>query len=177
MVNLQCPLQFLFSPAIRNGDEVLFINLFPSTIVADHFLPFMDTLKQEFLPFRHRIVLEINESVNEGRVWNHPLFIPRIRDLREEGFFIALDDVGEGTTTLRKIVEISPDFIKIDRFFSKDLSGCTKKQKVIRLLVEYCQDTSGLILEGIEREEDFLQALRLGVKVGQGFFLGKPERL
>ena len=178
MWSIDCAVSSFFSsPVIQEGDELLFVNLFPSTIVADTFPSFVDNLERRFLLFRHRIVLEINESIIEGQIWNDPLFIQRIGELRDAGFLIALDDVGDGTTTFRKIVEISPDFIKIDRFFSTGLSICKKKQKVIRLFVDYCRDDSSLILEGIERDEDLAHASLLGVTIGQGYFLGKPDRL
>ncbi|WP_230876255.1 EAL domain-containing protein [Paenibacillus validus] len=168
---------FFFSP-VAQEDGLLFINLFPSTIIADAFPLFVNDLRRRLLSFVHRIVLEINESITEEPIWSNPVFMQRIKDLRNNGFLIALDDVGEGTTTFRKIFEISPDFIKIDQFFSKELSLCKKKQKVVQLFVDYCGDAdSTLILEGIEREEDFVCAACLGVTIGQGYYLGKPNRL
>lgn len=169
---------FFFSPIAQEEEGLLFVNLFPSTIIADAFPLFVNDLRRRFFSFVHRIVLEINESITEESIWSNPVFMQRIKDLRDKGFLIALDDVGEGTTTFRKIVEISPDFIKIDRFFSKELSLCKKKQKVVRLLVDYCVDAdSNLILEGIEQEKDFVCASCLGVTIGQGYYLGKPHRL
>lgn len=105
-----------FSP-VAQEDGLLFINLFPSTIIADAFPLFVNDLRRRLLSFVHRIVLEINESITEEPIWSNPVFMQRIKDLRNNGFLIALDDVGEGTTTFRKIFEISPDFIKIDQFF------------------------------------------------------------
>jgi len=169
---------FFFSPVTQEEDELLFVNIFPSTIIADAFPLFVNDVRRRFRSFVHRIVLEINESITEEPIWNNPVFNQGIKNLRDKGFLIALDDVGEGTTTFRKIVEISPDFIKIDRYFSKELSLCKKKQKVIRLFVDYCgYAESILVLEGIEREEDFICASCLGVPIGQGYYLGKPDRL
>jgi EAL domain-containing protein (putative c-di-GMP-specific phosphodiesterase class I) len=157
---------------------LLFVNLFPSTVIAESFPSFIEVLRQKFDAVIPRVVIEINESITEERVWNDPLFMDRIAELRKQKFLLALDDVGEGSTSFRKIVETSPDFIKIDRFFSKDLYRCKKKQKIVRLFVDYCKDTeSDLILEGIEVEEDMVCAFHLGVPIGQGYFLGKPRLL
>ena len=167
---------FLSSAAEEEG--LLFVNLFPSTITADAFPKFVKDLRKRFACAIHRIVIEINETISEESVWYNPVFLQRIKELRKEGFHIALDDVGEGTATLRKIVEVSPDFIKIDCFFAKQLSQSKKKQQVVRLLVDYCRQTESiLILEGIERQEDFECAAQLGVTIGQGFYLGRPHRL
>ncbi|MFD2371275.1 EAL domain-containing protein [Brevibacillus sp. GCM10020057] len=166
-----------FSSPDRPASELLFVNIFPSTIVEAAFPTFMEQLAREFAERLSQIVLEINESVMEGEIWNEPLFLQRIQFLRELGFMIALDDVGDGTTTFRKILEVAPDYIKMDRFFSKNLSESRKKQKVVRLFVEFCQDDSLLILEGIEGEEDFACAASLGVAIGQGYLFGKPGGL
>ncbi|MEJ8544440.1 EAL domain-containing protein [Brevibacillus borstelensis] len=161
----------------QEKNELLFVNIYPSTIVEDQFPAFIDDIMSRFRPNLGKIVLEINESIVERKVWLNPLFTRRISTLRKLGFKIALDDVGEGVTTFRKMVEISPDFIKMDKFFSDGLAVSGKKQKMVQLLVEYCRDEAELILEGIEHEEDFHCAASLGVKTGQGYYLGKPERL
>lgn len=169
-------LSFFHSP-VREQNELLFVNIFPSTIVEDSFPAFIQKIARDFEPYLNQIVLEINESIMEGKIWNEPIFLERIANLRKVGFLIALDDVGEGTTTFRKILEIAPDYIKMDRFFSQNLSGSQEKQKVVRLFVEFCKDDSKLILEGVEEEEDFACAALLGVAIGQGYLFGKPGRL
>ncbi|WP_372632336.1 EAL domain-containing protein [Cohnella sp.] len=164
------------SPESRE-QGLLFINIFPSTLASPLFIDFLDTLVKQVEPCRKQIVFEINESVFEGVLWKSASFRAAIRLLREQRFLIALDDVGDGTTSFRNILDISPDFIKIDRFFSAELRACKRKQKVVALFAEYCQDESSLILEGIEEEEDKDVALALGVKIGQGYLFGEPTRL
>ncbi|QRG65517.1 EAL domain-containing protein [Brevibacillus choshinensis] len=175
--SLQYALLSFFQSPDRCTNELLFVNIFPSTIVEDSFPAFIQGIARDFKPYLNQIVLEINESIMEGKVWNEPVFLERIDELRKAGILIALDDVGEGTTTFRKILEIAPDYIKIDRFFSQNLSESLEKQKVVRLLVEYCKDGAQLILEGVEEEEDFACAASLGVAIGQGYLFGKPGSL
>ncbi|WP_276357523.1 EAL domain-containing protein [Cohnella caldifontis] len=168
---------FFADPNIRLGDEVLFVNIYPSTVTGNAFPEFMNGFMLKFKPYCRRIVFELNESVAEGRYWSDPVFYRRIRELRRQGFRIALDDVGEGTTTFRKIVELLPEFIKLDKFFACGLSDDPNKQKLIRFFAEYCKDESLLILEGIEMQEDLICSSSLGVPLGQGFLLGKPSQL
>lgn len=167
---------FFRSSTIRR-DELLFVNLFPSTITERSFPLFIQEITKSYHPFLGQIVLEINESIMEGEVWHDPVFKERIADLKEKGFLIALDDVGEGINTFRKIVDISPDYVKIDRFFSQELSTSREKQKTVKLFVDFCQKDSQLILEGVEEEEDFVCASLLGVVIGQGYLFGKPGNL
>jgi EAL domain-containing protein (putative c-di-GMP-specific phosphodiesterase class I) len=154
---------------------LLFINVFPSTLLNPAFLSFIT--EGLFGSWNSRIVLEINEANEEDKMWEIRLLGQKIRELRQHGFLIALDDVGSGAASLKKIVEYEPDIVKLDRYFGKQLSSMPKKQKLVSLFVQYCQDQTQLVLEGIEEPEDLSVALALGVPVGQGFLLGYPEPL
>ncbi|MBY0087468.1 EAL domain-containing protein [Brevibacillus sp. M2.1A] len=153
----------------------LFINVFPSTLVNPAFLSFVT--EGLFGSWNRRIVLEINETNEEDKMWELRLLGKKIRELRQHGFLIALDDVGSGAASLKKIVEYEPDIVKLDRYFGNQLSSMPNKQKLVSLFVQYCQDHIQLVLEGIEEPEDLAVALALGVPVGQGFLLGYPEPL
>ncbi|RIW27423.1 EAL domain-containing protein [Bacillus salacetis] len=67
--------------------------------------------------------------------------------------------------------------IKFDRYFSQDLSTDSKKQRLLKAIVDFAQGDTSFILEGIETEEDLIAAKDLGIKFGQGYFLGRPEKL
>ncbi|MGG4444772.1 EAL domain-containing protein [Brevibacillus fortis] len=154
---------------------LLFINVFPSTLINPAFLSFIS--EDLFGSWNNRIVLEINEANEEDKMWEIRLLGQKIRELRQQGFLIALDDVGSGAASLKKIVEYEPDIVKLDRYFGKQLSSLPNKQKLVSLFVQYCQDQTQLVLEGIEEPEDLSAALELGVPIGQGFLLGHPEPL
>ena len=73
----------------------------------------------------------------------------------DQGYEIALDDVGAGHSGLNRVVNTTPDY----------------------LLLDYCNATGAiLIAEGIETVQELECLHSLGVHYGQGFFLGKPER-
>lgn len=175
--SLHYALSTFFQSSIEHKNELLFVNIFPSTIIEDKFPRFMEEITRSFHPFLNQIVLEINESIMEGEIWNEPIFTQRIAELKKMGFLIALDDVGDGANIFNKIEDISPDYIKIDRFFSQELSSSVEKQKTVKLFVDFCKNAPQLILEGVEEEEDFACASLLGVAIGQGYLFGKPGRL
>ena len=66
--------------------------------------------------------------------------------------------------------------LKLDRYFGNQLSAHLAKQKLVSLFVDFYRGHIELVLEGIENPEDLLVAQELGVPVGQGFLLGRPER-
>ena len=168
---------FFQSSQHRDTSELLFLNLFPSTIAEQAFADICEAIRSKYHDVVGRIVFEINESMSEMGEWDRERFILNVNLLRKSGFRIAFDDVGEGATTLKRIVELAPDFIKIDQFFGMQLATNKKKQHIVKFFVDYCTDGTKLILEGLEDPEDVKLAIRLGVSMGQGYWLAQPGPL
>ena len=72
---------------------------------------------------------------------------------------------------------ISPEFIKLDHTKAQGLSNSTEKQQTIALFLEYTNEKTKLVLEGIETDADLKTAKRLGVHLLQGYFISKPKLL
>jgi EAL domain-containing protein (putative c-di-GMP-specific phosphodiesterase class I) len=102
---------------------------------------------------------------------------PVVNQLKQFGFKIAIDDVGKGASTLRSIIELEPNFVKMDRFFGIGLEQSVSKRRLIQRLIEFCGNDITFVLEGIEYHSDLEIAKDLGVHVGQGYFLGRPALL
>lgn len=154
---------------------LLFINICPSTIENIHFPKFIKHLSIQIPIMRHSIVFEILET---EQVENFSLFKERITYLKNLGYLIAIDDVGKGWSSLNMIIELKPDYIKLDRFFSVHLSCSPLKQEMIRSLLYYGNSSNvKVVLEGMEKEQDFAVAKSLGVKIFQGFLFEKPHPL
>lgn len=156
------------------NDYLLFINVFPSTLMDDSFLYSLDRLLSFSAIKPENIVLELNETENEHDL---PLLKNKIERFRQKGIKISLDDLGTGSSTLRALLELEPDIIKVDRYFCTNLANCEKKQSLIEFFVKFIHDGSILILEGFETEQDLRTAKSLGVTYGQGFYIGSPKRL
>ncbi len=89
-----------------------------------------------------------------------------------------MDDVGKGVASLQAIVELKPDYVKMDRYFAKHLAQSSRKQEMVRSIVTYCLNTdTKFVLEGIEIPEDLEMAKKIGVSIVQGFLLARPEPL
>lgn len=157
--------------------ERLFVNIFPSTLLNEKFESFITQLLIEHPQAKGKVVIELNESREEEQIWMIPKLKEKITFLKSQNFYIALDDVGKGVATLQKIIEFSPDYIKLDRYFARELYRSKEKQKMVTLLVEYTRSGMTLILEGIEQEIDLAKAKSLNVPIAQGFLLGRPQKL
>jgi EAL domain-containing protein (putative c-di-GMP-specific phosphodiesterase class I) len=162
---------------LLNRGLLLFINIYPSTLLHPQFEPFLNQLLKKYPQIEGKIVFELSESEHEESSWALSKLKEKLLMVKEKGFFIALDDVGKGVAGLQKMIEFCPDYIKLDRYFSIELSKSKEKQDMISLLLHYSKHKMEVILEGLEEESDFEQAKILNVPIAQGYLLGKPEKL
>jgi EAL domain-containing protein (putative c-di-GMP-specific phosphodiesterase class I)/CheY-like chemotaxis protein len=151
-----------------------FINTEPVTLFfhsrSDVFVQeFVDATAEEL---RGQTVIELTEnSVIDD--FDHMRDV--VRRLREHGFRIAIDDAGAGYAGLQTMVEIEPDFIKLDRSLTRRLEESVFKQKLVRTLRDFCHE-AGIVLvaEGIETRPQLETLRELGVSHGQGYLFGQP---
>jgi len=98
-----------------------------------------------------------------------------VRQLRAHGFRVAIDDAGAGYAGLQTMVEIEPDFIKLDMSLIRGLESSVVKQRLVRTLRDFCREAAiTLIAEGIETRKQLDTLRELGVSHGQGFLFGLP---
>lgn len=153
----------------------LFLNVFPSTILNTNFPTFLKGIMNDEQVQCQQLVFEINEL---EQVLDFDTFQKHINLIKEQGFQIALDDFGKGFTDFKTIIEIKPNYIKLDNYFSKELHTSKEKQTLIEMFVKYCSIFNGnIILEGLENAMDLAIAKSLGVNFAQGYILGKPQSL
>lgn len=121
------------------------------------------------------LVLEITEY---ERVTDMDYLASVVCEIRSAGVSLALDDFGDGRSSLRLWSQIKPEFVKIDKYFTKDISQHADKLKTIQALQQIAVIfNTSLVAEGIETEEDLRVLRDLGIEYGQGYFLGRPALL
>ncbi|WP_019635381.1 EAL domain-containing protein [Paenibacillus fonticola] len=96
---------------------------------------------------------------------------------RGHGISMALDDVGAGFSSVVEMSRLQPDYVKIDRSI---VSGCrhdAHKQRQIKEIIRRAIDFGGKVLvEGVERREDFEFCLDSGAVLAQGYLFGRPGK-
>lgn len=149
-------------------DGLLFINAHPRTIVgSDAFWAAVGAFSRE----PSRVVFEVVEH-SPARQDD---LLRALLELRALGFRIAVDDLGEGAAGLRRLVEFSPDFAKIDRFFIDGIDRDVKKRAVVGSLARMAETLeTRIIAEGVERAEERAVLRDLGISLAQGWLFGKP---
>lgn len=123
----------------------------------------------------HRVVLELTEHV---AVDTYDGLLGALDHLRGLGVRVAVDDAGSGYASLRHILRIGPDIIKLDIGLTRDIHADPARRALAASLVRFGQETGAVIVaEGIETAEELMTLRRLGVGYGQGYHLARPGAL
>ncbi|USK71435.1 EAL domain-containing protein [Peribacillus asahii] len=96
---------------------------------------------------------------------------------KQEGIKVALDDFGSGHSTLEVLVQLVPDYVKIDRAHIMNCDQDVTKQKGLIELVNISKELGiKSLAEGVERKEELEFCRAIGIELAQGYYLGKPEQ-
>jgi EAL domain-containing protein (putative c-di-GMP-specific phosphodiesterase class I)/GGDEF domain-containing protein len=102
----------------------------------------------------------------------------RVTELRQNGFRVAIDDMGTGYSALHVLAELQPDFIKLDKMLVRDLPDEPIKRNLVSAITGFARDSqSTVIAEGVETESEVDVLRDLGIELQQGFFFGYPKPL
>jgi len=127
------------------------------------------------LNLRNQVVLEVTER---SAIRDLPVFRESLAMLREHGFRIAIDDAGSGYASLQSIAELRPHFLNVANTLVTGLHQATIKRDVVEMLVNLSRRIDATcVAEGIETPEDLEECRRLGIPLGQGFYIGVPEEI
>ena len=93
---------------------------------------------------------------------------------RNHGVRFALDDVGDGHSTLELLTAANPEFIKIARSLTMTASHAGSRAAIQAVVSFASASGASVIAEGIENELAAHQSRELGVGLGQGWWLARP---
>jgi EAL domain-containing protein (putative c-di-GMP-specific phosphodiesterase class I)/DNA-binding response OmpR family regulator len=147
------------------ADHWLSLNVSPD-LLLEH-----DRLSDRVRGATRPIVLEVTEHV---AIEDYPQFRQSTARFGPDIRY-AVDDAGAGFASFRHIIELRPDFVKLDIALVRDIGQDPIRQALVAGIV-YFAEASGcqLIAEGIERSDELDRLRSLAVGLGQGYLLGRP---
>lgn len=160
--------------AQRHRNQLVFLNIQPQ-VLADSAYRSGKTLEllKKYNISPTQVVLELTEK---EAVLDYSRFEKIIDNYREQGFRVAVDDTGSGYNSLKTLMHVKPEFIKIDKSLIRNIQSNLDQQHLVELLLEFAaQSNTSVIAEGIESLSELRFLQRLGVSYGQGYALGKPN--
>ena len=101
-----------------------------------------------------------------------------LRGLQSRGVLVAIDDAGAGFASLRHILQLSPDIIKLDISLTRGIDIDTRRQTMVSAIQTFASGTNAtIVVEGVENENELDTLIGLGIEYGQGFHLCRPGPL
>jgi EAL domain-containing protein (putative c-di-GMP-specific phosphodiesterase class I) len=120
-----------------------------------------------------RIVLEVTEH---AAIEDYAEFASVLAPMRAQGMKLAVDDVGAGFASMRHILKLTPDIIKLDLSLTRNIDTDGGQAALAAALVTFGEKTGCKVLaEGIETAAELAALQQLGVQYGQGYLLGRPH--
>ena len=122
-----------------------------------------------------RLVLELTEH---AVVQDYASLQVALHPLRQRGVRVAIDDAGAGYASMRHILQVRPDIIKLDMSLTRGIDQDFQRRAMASALIAFARETGSVIVaEGVETEAELAQLKRLGAANAQGFLLGRPKPL
>ena len=159
--------------AAKLDGKKAFINFIPTSIYSpEHCLKSTTEIAASLNMDPKKLVFEVVETEKVEDITH----LKKIMTFyKERGFQYALDDVGEGYSTLQMLEEIQPHYMKLDMKYVQGVATHIEKQKVALQFLQKAQEIHSIPLaEGIEDIKDFDWLKEAGYQLFQGYYFGKP---
>jgi EAL domain-containing protein (putative c-di-GMP-specific phosphodiesterase class I) len=160
----------------HGSQGLLFLNMSPRLVQRPGFDPARARRFLEALELRPAsVVIELTEDFPaiDLRLLREALLL-----YRSMGFRVALDDLGEGFSSLRLWSELRPEFVKADKHFVRGIARDAVKRQFLSSIQDIARRCgTQVIAEGVEVAEDLRAVRRIGVAMAQGWFIGRPAAM
>ena len=150
-------------------DTYIAINASPATLESAELLALVAAAGG------HRVVVELTEH---AAVDNYDRLNCAVARLRSHGARLAVDDAGAGFATFQHVLRLQPDIIKLDRSLTFEVDDDPVRAALAAALVTFARSLGASICaEGIETLVQLVALQKLGIGLGQGYFLARPGPL
>ncbi|MEA1920274.1 MAG: GGDEF domain-containing phosphodiesterase, partial [Campylobacterota bacterium] len=157
--------------AFKERSELLSLNFTQADINNKELLRHIESLLKQYA-MTERTIFEIVESDAIEDYESTRNFVEHFRSM---GVRIAIDDFGSGYANFSHIMELEPEYLKIDGSLIKDIQKDKKSFIMVKSITQFAQDLGiKTIAEYVETKEIFEILLALGVDEYQGYYFGKP---
>jgi diguanylate cyclase (GGDEF)-like protein len=153
---------------------LLFINLSPRSILVRDFLQTLHELTDRYQLDRSRIVFEITER---DTVKNMGLLENFVRNLKDAGYLLAIDDFGSGFSSFHYLKYLPIDFVKIEGDFIANMANDPRDLAFVVSITDLAKKLKLKTVAEFVENEDVLNMVReVGIDYAQGFHVGRPNR-
>jgi EAL domain-containing protein (putative c-di-GMP-specific phosphodiesterase class I) len=145
------------------------VNVSPAQLATVDFLDrIQSNLERHRLP-ADSLTIEITESLPVAEV---PTVLLRLTELRELGVGVSVDDFGTGHASAERLATLPVSELKLDQSLVQNLNP--PPQFLTEAIALAKEGGLRVVAEGVETEEQFERARRLGCDRAQGYLFGRP---
>ncbi|WP_330981736.1 EAL domain-containing protein [Mycobacterium triplex] len=120
-----------------------------------------------------RLVVEITEH---DAVENYDALDDVLEACRARGMRVAVDDVGAGFSSFSHVLELAPEFIKIDQSITRNIDADDARRRLAQSIAEFAaQIGATVIAEGVESQGELDAISAAGIPWAQGYYLSRPQ--
>ena len=117
-------------------------------------------------------------EILESRIDNTASLQKLVEGCRENGFLVAIDDIGVGYSNLDRIALTKPDILKADLSLIRNMHRDYYKREIFKSIVQLSEKIGGWVLaEGVECKDEAVTILESGGDMIQGFYLSRPRKI
>lgn len=150
-------------------DVRMTINISPTTATSGQLAEALDGVDLS------RVVLEVTEH---AEVSDYPALNRALAPWRAGGARLAVDDAGGGYASFSHILEMSPDYIKLDISLVREIDRDPRRQALARAICGFAEELDVVVIaEGVETAAELAAVRALGAPLAQGYHLGRPRPL
>jgi RNase E specificity factor CsrD len=151
------------------------INISTRSISDEHFMIWLERKLLREPKVATRLVFEITEYGLQQNIKTSKRLIDM---LHRVGSRITVERFGVGLTSFKFFRDLTPDYIKMDSSYTRDIDDDKNNQYFLRLMVDLAHRLSiNVLAESVESQEEKYTLEKLFIDGCQGFYIGKPEPL
>lgn len=157
---------------MQNGLN-LFLNFTPSSVHNSTF----DVKKTKAMCNEMGVdISQLVFEVTEAEKVNDFEFLKNVmQEYRAEGAKIALDDLGSGYSSILRLADLRPDYVKLDQRLVHGAYGDQLRSVLLKAVADAAHKLNiRVVAEGVETEDDLRFCVEIGADLVQGYFLARP---
>jgi len=160
-------------PSKLKEDELVFLNMDQESLINPQLLE-AKHLRDTNIPHQN-IVWEILYK-EQKRDFNFTL--DAVRFLKSSGFMVSIDNIDSINPSLKKLIDLKVDFIKLDISLVRDIHKNPFNTLLLRNITEVFKGTkTKIIAKGIEKKEEYETLQKIGIPYGQGFYFSSSVNI
>lgn len=159
---------------LEKGNNVVTIsvNFSRAHLKKNNFIQRLQNITEKYNVPKNLLEIEITES---AFIDNSEVLVRIVKELKEIGFSISIDDFGSGYSGLNLLKELPVDVLKLDKDFLKKGETTDREKIIISNVINMAKQLKiTVISEGVETLEQFNFLNEIGCDMAQGYLFAKP---